>query len=162
MVWQLLASFKVKLGRENGIACLIGGTAKRFSTAPWRRDAGILVTIASAQKTKDTGGRHQKQRVREKVTALGVCLLPRVCGCLREPAGDLVQLVMERTTLVALLFSRQNNVRYVHAREHHPSRYASLSTETPNAGTSALREMSSLPRSLSVMHSAARVAFSSH
>ena len=120
MVWQLLASFKVKLGRENGIACLIGGTAKRFSTAPWRRDAGILVTIASAQKTKDTGGRHQKQRVREKVTALGVCLLPRVCGCLREPAGDLVQLVMERTTLGALLFSRQNNVRYVHARDITP------------------------------------------
>ena len=52
MVWQLIATFKVEARPGNGIVCLIGGTAKRFSTVPWRRDAGILVTIASAQKQK--------------------------------------------------------------------------------------------------------------
>ena len=72
-------------------------------------------------KRRSATAREIKIRLR-KVTAPGrarVCYSLGVCAS-AKPAGDLVKFIMERTALGALLFSLQNNVRYVHARSVTP------------------------------------------
>ena len=82
--------------------------------------------------------------------------LARLC----KSARDGVQLIVNTPALGALLFSRQNNVCYVHARSVTPQKREFIDRDAECRHR--IRGMSLVPWSLSVMRSAARVAFSLH